>query len=202
MALNPENSMVTTLLGLSLLAPAQATQPEAIIGKPAPEFTLSDLDGEQVKLSDLKGKTVVLEWFNPGCPYVKYAHAGGPLESLAEERANDEIVWLAINSSAPGKQGHGIEVNKSAAESWSMNHPILIDEDGTVGRLYNARTTPQMFVVDGDGTLVYGGALDNSPLGKSQGELTNYVVAALDEVASDGRVAIDETKPYGCSVKY
>jgi len=197
--------MVSSILALMLTTSACASQPAAaaaVVGQQAPEFTLSDLDGKETKLSDHKGKTVVLEWFNPGCPYVKYAHGDGPLDTQAAKATDDKTVWLAINSSAPGKQGHGIEANKEAAKAWKMDHPILVDEDGTVGRLYGARTTPQMFIVDTEGTLVYAGALDNSPLGKTQGDPTNYVSTALAEVGSEAGVKVDSTKPYGCSVKY
>jgi len=193
--------MLATLVAFSFSSPALANTP-AEVGAPAPDFTLSDLDGKAVKLSDYKGKTVVLEWFNPGCPFVKYAHADGPLDDLAAKRTNDELVWLAINSSAPEKQGHGAETNRKAAKSWNIDHPILLDEDGTVGRLYGAKTTPQMFVVDEKGTLIYGGALDNSPMGKTSGNAANYVVDTLDAVAAGNPLKISETKPYGCSVKY
>jgi peroxiredoxin len=193
--------MLAMLVAFSISSPALANTP-ASVGAPAPDFSLSDLDGKAVKLSDYKGKTVVLEWFNPGCPFVKYAHAGGPLDDLAAKRTSDEMVWLAINSSAPEKQGHGVETNREAAKSWKISHPILLDEDGTVGRLYGAKTTPQMFIVDAKGTLIYGGALDNSPMGKSTGSAANYIVDALDAVAAGSPIKISETKPYGCSVKY
>jgi len=196
--------MFTTVLMLCSLGTAHAEPPEpaAVVGKPAPEFTLADLDGQEVILSELKGKTVVLEWFNPGCPFVKFAPADGPLSSLAADRASDELTWLAINSSAPSKQGHGIEANRQAAKNWNMDHPVLIDEQGTVGRLYGARTTPQIFVIDAKGTLIYAGALDNSPMGKTTGQPVNYVSAALDAAGAGKPITVSETKPYGCSVKY
>jgi peroxiredoxin len=113
----------------------------------------------------------VLEWFNPDCPFVKYAHGeGGPLESLANELTKkDGIVWLAINSGAPGKEGAGVERNKQAQAEWKLEHPILIDEDGKVGHTYGAQTTPHMFVIDPAGKLIYAGALDNAPLGRVEG---------------------------------
>ena len=170
---------------------------------PAPDFTLEDLDGRSVTLSELRGKIVVLEWFNPGCPFVKYAHGKGPLATLAAQHSAKGITWLAINSGAKGKQGHGIETNRKAAAEWKMTHPVLIDEDGVVGKAYGAKTTPHMFIVDAKGTLVYRGGLDNSPLGEApEGGRIDYVSQALEAVGAGRSVGQAETKPYGCSVKY
>jgi peroxiredoxin len=145
-------------------------EPTAKIGEPAPAFTLPSVAGESISLADYAGKTVVLEWFNPDCPFVKYAHdGGGPLASLANEQTKSGIVWLAINSGASGKQGAGVERNKQAQVDWKLEHPILIDEDGKVGRSYGAQTTPHMFVIDPAGKLIYAGALDNAPLGRVEG---------------------------------
>jgi peroxiredoxin len=143
--------------------------PSATIGEPAPGFSLPDLDGKTVSLADFAGKTVVLEWFNPDCPFVKYAHTEGPLAAMAVEQSEAGVVWLAINSGAPGKQGAGVERNREAAAEWKMSHPILLDEDGKVGHAYGATTTPHMFVIDGAGKLVYAGGLDNAPLGRVDG---------------------------------
>jgi len=174
----------------------------AEVGKPAPGFTLQDLDGNQVSLSDFKGKTVVLEWFNPDCPFVVYAHTDGPLAKQASKSAEDGVTWLAINSGAPGKQGHGVDRNRSAATEWSIEHPILMDESGDVGRLYGAKTTPEMYVVNPEGVLVYAGALDNAPRGRVEGKEVNFLVQALEDVAAGRPIQTDHTKPYGCSVKY
>lgn len=191
-----------TVFAILLAITAQAETTAAEIGAPAPDFTLTDLDGKTVSLADYKGKTVVLEWFNPGCPYVEYAHGEkGPLKTMAAEQA-DNIVWLAINSGAEGKQGHGLETNKEAAATWSLSHPILLDEDGKVGKLYGAKTTPQMYVVNDEGTLVYGYGLDNAPFGKTEGKTVPFLVKALDDLAAEREVATNSTKPYGCSVKY
>ncbi len=184
-------------------ASAAAPAATAVVGKPAPDFTLTGVDGKAVRLADLKGKTVVIEWFNPDCPFVKYAHGpGGPLADMAARVAKDGVVWLAVNSGAAGKQGHGAEVNKTAAGAWGMSHAVLLDENGAVGRTYGATTTPNMYVVAPDGTLAYAGALDNAPLGKAEGTPVNYVSAALTDIASKRTVATPTTKPYGCSVKY
>jgi len=191
------------ILGTAGLASAQAQTAE--LGKPAPTFELKDVNGKAVKLADFRGKTVVLEWFNPGCPFVKYAHGEGPLKDPAKRPGADraDVVWLAINSSAAGKQGNGVELNKTATAEWKMTYPLLIDEKGDVGRLYGAKTTPHMYVIDATGKLVYRGALDNAPLGRpADKETVNYVQAALADLAAKKPVRTAETQAYGCSVKY
>ncbi|MFK7929356.1 MAG: redoxin family protein [Myxococcota bacterium] len=144
---------------------ANAVPSKAKVGAAAPEFSLTDVDGKTHTLSDYKDKVVVIEWFNPGCPFVVAAHGDGPLATMASSYADKDVVWLAVNSGAPGKQGHGVKANKDAAASWNMSHPILVDEDGAVGRLYGAKTTPQMVVVGPKGMIQYAGALDNAPRG-------------------------------------
>lgn len=190
---------------------ATATAPiaegaRAELGKPAPDFTLRDLEGKEVKLSDHKGKTVVLEWFNPGCPFVKNAHTKGSLVDAAKRHAKEGVVWLAVNSGSPGKQGHGAEANREGAKTFGLAHPILLDESGAVGKAYGATNTPHLYVVDPKGTLVYRGAVDNSPDGEGQspenGKLVSYVDAALADLAAGRPVATAETKAYGCGVKY
>jgi peroxiredoxin len=177
-----------------------------LIGKKAPDFTLNDLDGKPVALSSFKDKVVVLEWFNPECPFVKRSHGGGSLVGLAKKHADTGVVWLAINSGAPGKQGHDPAVNKTASEGWQLSHPILRDETGATGRAYGATNTPHMFVIDKTGTVVYAGAIDNSPDGEGKtptgGTLVNHVEAALGDLAAGRPVATPSTKAYGCSVKY
>lgn len=183
--------------------PKAAPSVVAAVGAVAPDFTLNDLDGNPVSLVDYRGKTVVLEWFNPDCPFVKYAHGPrGPLRGLAANHAEAGVVWLAINSGAPGKQGAGLERNKKAAVEYEMAHPVLLDEPGAVGRTYSAKTTPHMFVVNSEGILVYAGGLDNAPLGNSSGAYINHVDAALSDLGGSKPVATPSTKPYGCSVKY
>jgi peroxiredoxin len=170
----------------------------------APDFSLPDLEGNLVSLSSFRGQTVVLEWFNPGCPFVQYAHSDeGPLAGAAAKHAIKGVVWLAINSGAPGKQGHGVETNRQAAAKWSMSYPILIDESGGVGQSYGAKTTPHMYVITPEGEIAYRGALDNAPQGKVPAEGSkNYVEAALADLAAGRPVAIAETQSYGCGVKY
>ena len=185
-------------------ADSGATSP--VIGKPAPDFTLKDLAGKEVKLASFKGKVVVLEWFNPGCPFVQRSHSAGSLVDTAKRHMKDGVVWLAINSGAPGKQGNALAMNVEAAKTWSLPNPILRDEAGAVGKAYGATNTPNMFVIDKTGMVVYAGAIDNSPdaEGKSPqgGKLVNYVDAALEDVAAGRTVKTAVTKPYGCSVKY
>jgi hypothetical protein len=146
---------------------------------------------------------VVLEWFNPGCPFVRYSHGEGPLKDLAKKHTANGIVWLAINSGAAGKQGAGVEINKQARQDWAMEYPVLIDANGQVGKSYEAKTTPHMYVINPAGQIVYKGALDNAPLGKvpSEGQV-NYVDNALAALAAGKPVDVAETKSYGCSVKY
>lgn len=193
-----------TLSLLTLLAvPAFAG---AELGKPAPDFTLKDTDGKDVSLASFKGKTVVLEWFNPECPYVKASHTRGSLVDSAKRQQKKGIVWLSINSGAAGKQGAGVEKSKAGAKGFAMENPVLIDEAGTVGKVYGATNTPHTFVIDPKGVLAYRGAIDNSPDGEGQspegGKLVNYVEAAIDDLAANRAVKTADTKPYGCSVKY
>ncbi|MCB9785343.1 MAG: redoxin family protein [Deltaproteobacteria bacterium] len=187
-------------------ASAESGEPAGPVkpGAEAPDFTLSDLDGKPVTLSGLRGKTVVLEWYNPDCPFVRYAHTEGSLSGLAARHMADGVVWLAINSGAPGKQGHGKERNAASLTEYGLTHPVLLDEDGKVGRLYGATRTPQFWIVDAKGKVAYAGALDNAPLGQvsGDGELVDYVSAALADLAAGREVAMPVTKPYGCSVKY
>jgi peroxiredoxin len=176
------------------------------VGKPAPDFTLKDLDGKDVHLASFKGKVVVLEWFNPGCPFVQKAHTKGSLKEAAKKHMGEGVVWLAVNSGAAGKQGHGADANREAAKKFGMDHPILVDESGQVGKTYGATNTPHMFVIDDKGTLVYRGAVDNSPDGEGEsapsGKLVSYVDEALAAIASGKAPETTETQAYGCGVKY
>lgn len=194
--------------------PPTTAQPEApapapsspVLGKPAPDFTLETIDGKKVSLAELKGKVVVLEWFNPKCPFVVKSHTKGSLVDTARKHTDGGVVWLAINSGAPGKQGHEVAENESAAKDWKLSHPVLRDVTGEIGKAYGATNTPNMFVIDASGTVVYAGAIDNSPDGEggapTGGTLVNYVDAALADLAAGRPVATPVTKPYGCSVKY
>lgn len=183
--------------------PVASSEPAAV-GKAAPDFELTDFDGKPHKLSDHKGKLVVLEWFNPGCPFVKYAHGEGPLKDMAAQEVEKGVVWLAINSGAPGKQGAGADNSREGAKTFGMTHPILVDESGAVGKIYGATKTPHMFLVDTAGVLVYAGAIDNAPIGEVDGggAYVNYLASALADVRAGKPVATASTPSYGCSVKY
>ena len=175
----------------------------ATIGQPAPDFALPAADGTTVKLSDFKGKRVVLEWFNPECPFVKWAHDTGPLKDLAARTTATGVVWLAINSGAVGKQGHGAETNNQAAKKWNMGHPVLLDETGAVGHAYGATNTPHMYIVDEKGALVYRGGLDNAPMGEPrQGSRVAEFEDALAALVAGKPVPAAETTAWGCTVKY
>jgi len=183
-----------------------ATQTPAVqtplqVGAKAPDFELKDIQGKAYKLSQFADKTVVLEWFNPDCPFVKKHHqlTHSMIETQAAA-AKQGVVWLAINSGAPGKQGNGLERNQKAATEYKMEYPILLDESGTVGKLYGAKTTPHMFVIS-KGTIVYEGAIDDRPDTEAPGK-TNYVRAALQQLGAGKTIDPAQTKPYGCSVKY
>ena len=197
--------LLTVFAGLlaGCSVPTTPTAAAAVkVDQAAPDFTLTDLEGTAHTLSAYQGKTVVLEWFNPGCPFVVAAHDGGPLGDLAAKQS-DDVVWLAINSGAPGKQGHGVEANKKAAGDWSMKHPILLDESGEVGKLYGATNTPQMVVIDAQGLVQYQGALDNAPLNEVKGKnRIPYTANAIAAVLKGENPEPDQTKAWGCSVKY
>ena len=188
------------LLGTLLLAaPALAG---GTVGEKAPGFTLTDLEGNSHSLSDFEGKTVVLEWVNPKCPYSDRHAREGTMQALADEYG--EVVWLGINSTAAGHSNFLSPAEHSAwAEKNGIEYAILYDETGKVGKAYDAKTTPHMYIIDGDGTLLYNGAIDDDPWGRKAGDQrTNYVDAGLTDVQAGDRVATATTKPYGCTVKY
>jgi peroxiredoxin len=193
------------ILGLILFCACATASAAAGVGADAPDFSLKDTEGKVHKLSEHKDKLVVLEWFNPECPFVRRSHTVGSLVDTAKRYTQKGVVWLAVNSSAPGKQGSGVERNRAARKEYNLDHPILIDESGEVGRAYGATNTPHMFVIS-KGKLVYRGAIDNSPDGEKGspegGKLINYVDAAIEAVTAGRPVATAETRAYGCAVKY
>lgn len=173
---------------------------------PAPDFSLPAADGGTHALADHRGRYVVLEWLNHGCPFVRKHYASGNMQALQERLTGQGVVWLSVVSSAPGKQGHDTPAGHlaTAREKGSRATAILLDETGTAGRAYGARTTPQMVVIDPDGELVYQGAIDDRPTADPADVpgARNYVLAALD-AARTGRPADPAvTQPYGCAVKY
>jgi len=178
--------------------PAKADGPVvAQVGDQAPGFMLTDHAGKTVKLADFKGKIVVLEWLNFDCPFSKRQHVRGVTKALAEKYGPKGVVWLGINST------HYAASEKNAAwvKTHKLPYPILNDQSGRVGRLYNARTTPDMRIIDAKGVLIYSGAIDDDPRGKGKSP-TSYVGKALDEHLAGGKISKPITKPYGCSVKY
>ncbi|CAG0941249.1 glutathione peroxidase [Candidatus Brocadiaceae bacterium] len=172
----------------------------------APNFKLTDSKGTAHSLSDFAGKYVVLEWINFDCPFVKKHYNSKNMQNLQKQYTAKGVVWLQINSSAEGKQGNfsSEEINKRNAEHGSNATAYLIDADGTVGKLYGAKTTPHMYVINPKGTLIYAGAIDDKPSSKVEDieGAVNYVANALDAAHAGKEVAVKTTAPYGCSVKY
>lgn len=197
---------VALTAGALIASTAQAAPDDATTL--APDFTGVTATGETVSLSDFAGQTVVLEWTNDGCPFVKKHYAVPPanMQGLQTDASESDVVWLSIVSSAPGKQGH-----RTGAELLDMNEGrgatpahVIIDESGDIGRLYKAKTTPHMFVITAEGEIAYQGAIDDTPSARVSDieTSTNYVSAAMQSVAAGEPVEMASSKPYGCSVKY
>ena len=186
---------------------ASAALGAATVGQPAPAFTLNDLDGKTRSLADFKGKTLVLEWVNPECPFVvNHYDKSGNIPATQKAAAADGVVWLQINSAAAGKQG---DYDAEKAKAWQAKNKVaaaayLRDSDGKVGKAYDAKTTPHIFIVNAEGVLVYNGAIDSirsrDPADIAKAE--NYVKSALAALKEGKPVAHATTQPYGCPVKY
>lgn len=198
-------------LAMAFAAVAGLAHAGAKAGKPAPDFKAMDSLGKEHKLSDYKGRYVVLEWVNHGCPFVVAQYEKSKMQAQQVKWTKKNVVWLRVNSSAPGKQGHvtAEECVKEAKKYRSKATATLLDEDGKIGKKYGAKTTPHMFVIDPQGKVAYAGAIDNAPRvadivkENEDGEpYVNYVDAALAEAMDGKKVSVDSTKPYGCSVKY
>lgn len=184
-------------------APALAAPP---IGSQAPDFRLPDANGKPVTLGQFKGKVVVLEWNNPGCPYVKKHYQSGNMQRTQAAAKKDGVVWLSINSGAPGNQGYmnGAEAKAFVAAQKAQPTAYLLDPQGTVGKRYGAVTTPHMYIIDKAGKLAYVGGIDDKPT-SDQDDIAgarNYVLAALGEMKAGKKVTVATSRPYGCSVKY
>ncbi len=206
---------VTSMLTLALLVAggcgADAAQrpspyPAPAVGKAAPELTAVDTYGKTHSLSQYRGKWVVLEWVNHECPYVRKHYDNDVMQALQKKYADQGVVWLSVVSSAPGNQGHysNDKANALTKEKGAAPHALLVDESGTVGRMYDARTTPHMFVIDPQGTLVYMGGIDDKPTARAA-DLKGarpHVDIALQEAMAGKPVSVATSKPYGCSVKY
>jgi peroxiredoxin len=176
------------------------------VGSAAPDFSLTDAKGKTHSLSEYKGKYVVLEWFNPDCPFVKKHYGSGNMQKLQEEYTSKGIVWLTIDSNAPGTEGNLTpeQAAKKMGEWKTRQTALLLDPEGKAGRAYGAKNTPDMIVINPEGKIVYEGAIDSkaSPNPADIPSSTNYVKVALDESLAGKPVTTSSTKPYGCSVKY
>jgi peroxiredoxin len=186
----------------ALALPAWAVR----VGEKAPDFTVTDSNGVSHALSQYAGKYVVLEWHNNGCPYVRKQYNSGNMQKLQKEWTARGVVWLTVISSAPGMQGY-VTAEQENAYLKQMNAAptaALLDPTGKLGHLYDAKTSPQMFVIDPSGNLIYDGAIDNQPTPdpSSVAGALNYVSQALTEAMAGKRVSIETSRPYGCSVKY
>ncbi len=192
------------ILAAVLTAPLAAAAID--VGQPAPAFMARDAAGKPVSLASLHGKTVVLEWTNEGCPFVGHMYASGVMQRLQRQAASDGVVWLSVISSAPGKQGYltGPEVAVWKTRTGAAPADVLLDPAGTLGREYDARTTPDMFVIDPAGRLVYAGAIDDKPstVPDDAKSARNYIKVALSSLKDGRPITPAVTKSYGCSVKY
>jgi peroxiredoxin len=176
------------------------------VGTTAPDFSVTDSKGKTQSVSQYKGKYVVLEWFNPECPFVKKHYGGGNMQKLQEEFTGKGVVWLSIDSSAPGKEGHltAEQANQKMTEWKTKQTALLLDPNGKAGQTYGAKNTPHMFVINPEGKIIYEGAID-SKASANPADITgatNYVKVALEESMGGKPVTTATTKPYGCSVKY
>lgn len=195
-----------TLLGIGLLSGMAQQTVELKPGATAPDFETVDSNDTKIKLSNYKGKVVVLEWTNPQCPFVKKHYASNNMQKMQETYTQKGVIWLSIISSAPGKEGH---TNKKEVKSMRENNGIkhsltILDESGDIGHKFDARTTPHVFVIDKEGKIAYMGAIDDKPsTNKDDIPLAkNYLASALDAVLEGKKVELPQTIPYGCSVKY
>lgn len=175
-------------------------------GAPAPDFTAKTSEGKTIKLSDYKGKIVVLEWKNHGCPFVKKHYGTGNMQALQKEYTAKNVIWLSVISSASGKEGYSDAAQAEKDKKSFGAHPtaIVLDDKGEVGKLYSAQTTPHMFVISAKGELVYQGAIDDKPSTDEEDVKTakSYIREALDATLAGKPVKVAQTKAYGCSVKY
>lgn len=198
--------MKTCVSALVLSAGCAVAAASAVVGQPAPHFSATDTAGRSVNLADFKGKHVVLEWVNPGCPYVRKHYDSANMQGTQKAAAAQGVVWLAVNSTTPD---HGDYLTPAQLGAWMSKHgaaanATLMDEQGRIGRAYGARTTPQMAIIDPKGVLVYAGAIDSKPSANPNdiAGATNHVKQALAETLAGKAVSTAVTRPYGCSVKY
>jgi peroxiredoxin len=198
--------MRLALVGVLVLGGAPGVRAEAVVGGPAPDFNLTDAHGTTRSLAQFRGTFVVLEWFNNECPFVRKHYGSGNMQRLQADATARGVAWLTIVSSASGKQGYLTPEQALAvlAERGSHQTALLLDPDGTVGRLYGAKTTPHCFIINPEGRVIYAGAIDDRP-STDPADIpgaTNYVTQALEEALAGKPVSVPSTKSYGCSVKY
>lgn len=194
------------LLAIAVLLPTPYASADALIGKLAPDLVGVDSNGKSRKLSELRGKTVVLEWTNHECPFVGKHYSTGNMQALQKEATDKGIVWLSVISSAPGRQGHvkPDQANELTDRRNASPTAVILDGKGEIGRAYGAKTTPHMYVINAKGELAYKGAIDDKPSANHADVkiAKNYVRAALNALAEGKSVATRVTRAYGCSVKY
>jgi hypothetical protein len=203
--------MTTMMMKKLVLSALVATLPgavlaNAVVGQPAPAFNVTDTSGKAVSLADYKGKTVVLEWVNPGCPYVRKHYDSANMQATQKGAAGQGVVWLAVNSTHASHYDYKKPADMAAWMKSQNAAPTttLVDSEGKIGRAYGARTTPHMYIVDAKGTLVYAGGIDDKP-STDQADIAgakNFVAAALDEALAGKPVTVATSTPYGCAVKY
>ena len=195
--------ITTSIATIALASPLAAAQKN---GQTAQDFKLTDMNGNTVQLSQFRGKNVVLEWHNPGCPFVQKHYDSGNMQATQTAARKQGAVWLTVNSGAKGKQGHmtGKQAKTLLAKQNSKPNHYLLDMKGVVGKAYAAKTTPHMYIIDASGTLVYQGGIDDKPTADKADikGARNHVLAALKELKSGGTVSVGRSRPYGCSVKY
>ena len=210
MTLATRRSILSAGLGLTTIIASQVFVAPALsqanLGSAAPAFTLTDSNGRNRSLGEFKGKTVVLEWTNHECPYVGKHYRGNNMQALQKKWTGQGVVWLSVISSAPGEDGHVTpqQANKVTSERNASPSAVLLDPKGTVGRAFGARTTPHMYIVNGDGVVVYMGGIDDQPTARLEDLkiAKNYVDQALTEMAQGKPVSANRSRAYGCSVKY
>ncbi len=194
------------LIAGSMFTLAAAAQGAPSVGQPAPDFTLRDASGKAVKLSDYRGKHVVLEWTNPGCPYVQKHYDSGNMPATQKDAVDKGVVWLAINSTEKASYDYREPAKLVAWQNERKSRPtaLLMDEEGTAGKAYGARTTPHLYIVDPQGALVYAGGIDSIPSSNPQDikKAVNYVRQGLNEALAGKPITAATTRPYGCSIKY
>lgn len=198
-----------TLIFVSILlinATDRDNRSEAIVGEPAPEFSVVDANGNMHSLSDYEGKYVILEWLNHGCPFVRKHYDGNNMQQMQNRYTEEGVVWLSVVSSAPGTQGYmePDETLETMIENNAAPTAILLDVDGAMGRAYDARVTPHMYIISPDGTLEYNGAIDDKPTARLRDleDAHNYVDSAMASLRNDEPVEVRTSTPYGCTVKY